>query len=256
MDRSYCVYKHTNRANGKVYIGITYDINYRWRHGGCAYKSNRHFWQAIEKYGWDGFDHEVLYQGLSKEAACEHEIRLIAEHKATEREFGYNKSAGGDVPLVVRFGKENHRYGKHHSEESKAKMSAARRGEKHPWYGKHLPEETRRKIGDANRGRALSPEQKEQLRKANLGKKASAETRKKMSAAQLGRKRPPDIGRKISEAKEKKAVVQFTREGEFVAFWPSVSSAAQANGLTTGQICKCCKGVLQTTGGFSWKYKE
>lgn len=255
MERPYCVYKHTNRANGKVYIGITYDVEYRWRYGGCAYKSNRHFWQAIKKYGWDGFDHEILYDELSKEAACECEIRLISEHRATEREFGYNKSVGGDVPLVVYSGEKHPMYGKHHSEEARTKMSDAKRGEKHPWFAKHLPEETRRKIGDANRGRPISEEQKAQLRKANLGKKASAETRAKMSAAQKARKRGPDIGKKISEAKKKTPVIQLTREGEFVAVWPSVSSAAQATGLTTGQICKCCKGVLRTTGGFTWKYQ-
>ena len=241
--------------NGKVYIGITYDTKYRWRGSGCAYKSNAHFWQAIQKYGWDNFDHEILFDGLTKERACELEIQLILESKSSEREFGYNKSKGGESPLVVYRGEMHHMYGKHFSAETRAKMSESRRGEKNPWYGKHLPEATRKKIGDANRGHVTSQEQKELLRAANLGKKASAETRAKMSAAHLGRKRDPDIGRKISEGKSKTPVIQMTKAGDAVATWRSVSEAAKANDLSTSQICKCCKGELKTSGGFKWKYK-
>ena len=40
--------------------------------------------------------------------------------------------------------------GNRHSEESKIKMSVARRGERNPNYGKPCSEETRRKIGEAN----------------------------------------------------------------------------------------------------------
>jgi len=58
--------------------------------------------------------------------------------------------------------------GKHHSSESKRKMSESHKGEKHFNYGKHLSEETRRKIG-----------------LANLGRHQSAETRKKISEATL-----------------------------------------------------------------------
>ena len=48
---------------------------------------------------------------------------------------------------------ENHpMYRKHHTEESRRKISESIRGEKHPNYGKHLSEETRKKISEANIG--------------------------------------------------------------------------------------------------------
>jgi len=36
--------------------------------------------------------------------------------------------------------------GKHHTEETKRKISEALKGEKSPWYGKHLPEEFKKKL--------------------------------------------------------------------------------------------------------------
>ncbi|MFZ2937622.1 MAG: NUMOD3 domain-containing DNA-binding protein [Candidatus Omnitrophota bacterium] len=64
--------------------------------------------------------------------------------------------------------------GKHPSEESKKKMSEARKGEKHFLYGKHHSEETKRKISEANKGHVPW----------TIGQHHSQETRKKISEAQ------------------------------------------------------------------------
>lgn len=255
LERTYCVYKHTNRANGKVYIGVTYDINRRWRGSGCAYKSNPHFWQAIQKYGWDGFKHEVLADGLQDYVAFEMERRLIAEHRSTERECGYNHSSGGEIPLVWQRGEAHPMYGKHHSPESRAKMSASHTGGKHRCWGTHLPEITRKRIGDANRGRAMSEEQKQLLAKIGTGRKASDETRAKMSRTHMGHPVSEETRQKIREAKESKPIVQLTKEGEVLHVWPSITSASQGSGLDRSQIRKACNGVLKTSGGFVWQYK-
>lgn len=255
LERTYCVYKHTNRTNGKVYIGITYDINRRWRGSGCAYKSNPHFWQAIEKYGWNGFDHEVLATDLADQDAFKMEKRLIAECRATEREYGYNHSPGGECPLVWQRGEAHPRYGKHHSIESRAKMSASHSGEKHRCWGTHLPEITRKRIGDANRGRVMSKEQKRLLASINIGKKASEETKAKMSRAHKGHAVSEETRQKIRETKESKPVVQLSKSGEILNVWPSVTVAARESGLDRSQIRKACNGALKTSGGFCWKYK-
>lgn len=93
----YSVYKHTS-PTGKIYIGITHrKPQERWNHG-KSYKQNKHFYSAIDKYGWDNFKHEVLFSGLSKEEACEKEKELIAYYKSNQREFGYNNSTGGENP--------------------------------------------------------------------------------------------------------------------------------------------------------------
>lgn len=114
---NYIVYKHTNKTNGKVYIGITCQrIHDRWK-GGHGYRS-QYFSRAIKKYGWDGFVHEIVAENLSKEDACELERILIKSYRSTETEYGYNQALGGDGGGM---------YNKHHSESAKKKISKARK---------------------------------------------------------------------------------------------------------------------------------
>ena len=92
----YSVYVHKNKANGKVYVGITSKKpEVRWGNG-RNYTHNRHFMAAIKKYGWDGFDHAVIREGLTEDQAKSKEVSLISAFRATEQEFGYNMSVGGE----------------------------------------------------------------------------------------------------------------------------------------------------------------
>lgn len=126
MNGSYCVYKHTTPSQ-KVYIGIT-SMNplKRWRNGN-GYRNNFHFWNAIVKYGWDNIQHEILCEGLSKEEACQKEIKLIALYKSNNPDCGYNNSIGGETNnnWGPQDGCNNGFYGRHHSKEAKKKISDA-----------------------------------------------------------------------------------------------------------------------------------
>ena len=81
MKNKYIVYKHTT-PRGKVYIGITGNtVERRWQNG-RNYKNNKHFTNAIKKYGWDNIKHEILFDNLTKEQAEEKEILLIKKYKS------------------------------------------------------------------------------------------------------------------------------------------------------------------------------
>lgn len=94
--RCYKVYMHTS-PNEKKYIGITRQEKpeKRWGSNGCGYMDNAYFWRAIQKYGWNNFQHEILFENLTKEEAEQKEIDLIAEYQSNKTEFGYNISSGG-----------------------------------------------------------------------------------------------------------------------------------------------------------------
>ena len=96
MEKKYLIYKHTNKINGKVYIGQTYqDPEKRQQNGISAYKHNEHFLSAINKYGQDNFDHEVIVDNLSEEEMKYYEDYYIEYYDARNPEKGYNILKGG-----------------------------------------------------------------------------------------------------------------------------------------------------------------
>ena len=90
MEKTYCVYIHTNKANGKRYVGMTsLKPEQRWQNG-QGYAFNDHFYNEIIKYGWDNFTHEIAADNLTKTEARIKEIELIQEYKTQDKELGYN----------------------------------------------------------------------------------------------------------------------------------------------------------------------
>lgn len=94
-ERKWCVYCHTNKVNGKKYIGITSTTpNKRWGKNGNKYKGQM-FYCSIEKYGWSSFTHEILYSNLTENEASVKEKSLIKKYKTKNPIFGYNVADGG-----------------------------------------------------------------------------------------------------------------------------------------------------------------
>ena len=88
---------HVNKINCKRYIGITcLRPQDRWLNG-KGYSQCPRFYNAINKYGWDGFYHFVLKMDLSRQEAEEMEISLIKEYNAQNPKYGYNIDSGGKI---------------------------------------------------------------------------------------------------------------------------------------------------------------
>lgn len=140
---------HVNKANGKKYIGITsQSAKGRWKRG-AGYKQQKRFYCAIQHYGWDGFDHYVLFDSLSKEEAEVKEEELIKEHRSNDLSFGYNIENGGRTNKLSDEQKEHLRIvntGKKHTEETKKKMSESHKGMSSAWLtGRKQSEELKEK---------------------------------------------------------------------------------------------------------------
>lgn len=190
MDGLFNVYCHTNKANGKRYIGITKSkVEHRWSNG-SGYKDNPHFYSAIQKYGWDGFEHSVLFSGLSEERAKELERELIAEYNLQDRRYGYNMTAGGDGLLNP-------------TDDVRQKMSDAARSD----HRMSLLAEARKKAAVARTGCRHSAETIKKMSDVKIGHQVSEESRRKISESKKGRpswnKGIPfsdDVKRRMSEA--------------------------------------------------------
>lgn len=127
----YCVYIHTNKINGKKYVGQTCQKpEYRWKKDGRGYRSETYFGKAIQKYGWNNFEHEIIASNLTQEEAKNFEILLIDKLDTMNPDKGYNLTKGGEGTVgVVR------------SDEWKEKQRQAQ-------LGKNISEETRKLISE------------------------------------------------------------------------------------------------------------
>lgn len=142
MERTYTVYMHFNKINSKVYIGITIlKPTVRWGKDGCNYKESPYFWSAIQKYGWENFDHLILATGLSKEEAAEQERFWISEFNSQDKEHGYNLASGG----------------------------YSQPGEENPFWGHTHSEETRRAVAESNKRRVWTQEARQKCRDKLIG---------------------------------------------------------------------------------------
>ena len=89
--KTYSVYEHVF-PNGKRYIGISCEPEKRWN-GGHGYDVQPKMKRAIQCYGWDNIEHNIICEGLPKEQAERLEMYLI--DKLDTIDNGYNVSIGG-----------------------------------------------------------------------------------------------------------------------------------------------------------------
>lgn len=95
----YCIYKVTNKENGKIYIGKTNDFERRKREH-LKRKSDHLFSRAIQKYGESSFLWEIMESGIEtrKEASKRERywIERFRSYYRWEDSNGYNMTFGGD----------------------------------------------------------------------------------------------------------------------------------------------------------------
>ena len=137
MSDNWKVYAHINKINKKAYIGVTSNsLSKRWQNGN-GYSQCAYFRNAINKYGWEGFEHILIIEGLSKDMAMILEIELIKKFNLTNSKFGYNISNGGTAPMK----------GRKHKDKTLLLYSKSRGGKGNPFYGKHHSQQTKEKLG-------------------------------------------------------------------------------------------------------------
>ena len=161
---TYSIYIITNTVNAKQYVGITKRLKKRWTehqrmHGGECLG----LYSAIKKYGKEQFVFSHIADAFDKDAACAIERLLIKEHN-TLAPHGYNLTSGGDGGFEM-------------SAESRAKMSASKKGKPAHNKGKPSSPESIAKMIASKKGKPSN----------RKGATHSPETKIKMSLAQKAR---------------------------------------------------------------------
>lgn len=143
-NKKYCIiYALANKDNGKIYIGQTWQtLIRRMGTNGIGYYGCWHIYNALQLHGLDRFVYSILEKVETQEEADDFEMHYIHEFNTLDTEFGYNIKIGGgyglrtqewkdanSIFMIERHKKDGHpMQGKHHTEETKAKIGAAQRG--------------------------------------------------------------------------------------------------------------------------------
>ena len=223
--KTWKIYCHYNKINGKRYIGQTStSVKDRW-HNGNGYKRHFIFWKAIEKYGWDNFEHIILEDNISSiieaNAREQYWIQYYHTYINDPNCMGYNMTPGGMANGEI-------------SDATKQKISLKNKG-KIAWNkGKH---------------NIYSEEALAKMRTANLGRHFSEEVKAKISAASKGKKRTKETKRKIAEAKYKKVFCI-----ELNKIFNSISEAAIFFNVSISTISGCLNGHAKTAAGYHWSF--
>ena len=186
------IYRHwimNDKNIEKSYVGQTVQLNAedRWGKKGGAYCFRpTKFSNAIKKYGWDNFHHDIV---LKIECDTEEELWFWLDEwekyyieKYDSFKNGYNSTTGGHSRFTI-------------DDDAKEKIREKRakyKGEAHPLYGrtgenavffgrKHSPE-TKRKISESQKGKVITEEQRRKISNTLKGHcYHSEEARKKYS---------------------------------------------------------------------------
>lgn len=134
QDGSYAVYCHTT-PDGKKYIGMT-NMPIKTRFGKGNHYPTPRFKAAIDRFGWNNIEHEVLEYGLTREQASESEIKYINQFNTLNPDYGYNVATGGIHGYVPD---------RTITKETKLKLSIAHQGMK-------ASAQTRKKLSDSHKG--------------------------------------------------------------------------------------------------------
>lgn len=150
-------YLITNKINNKGYVGITTrSLDRRWyEHRFVENSCGQLLGKAIKKYGEENFEIKPIASAKTLENLKSVEKDLIAQFQ-TKVPFGYNLTDGGDGvfgykhdPVLVKRLADAKR-GTKASEETKAKMRVAHGGKNNHFYGKNHTEEAKRKNAEAH----------------------------------------------------------------------------------------------------------
>lgn len=287
-DKKWCVYMHTNKINNKVYVGITSrNPKERWGNNGNHYTKDKQpvFYNAIQKYGWDGFEHIIFAENLTEFEAKQMEIILIALYKTNcckykNPELGYNMTDGGDGTVGRLCTEETKKKisekakGRKFTPELKQKYSILFSEEGNPFYGKTHTEETKILLSKLRSipvvQLSLSGEYINEFPSGREASKILGIDESTINDCCIGKPHCKSGGGYLWVYKKHynpnvkifyqnnhlTSVIQLDKDDNFVTEYPTIKEASLATNTRETGIIACCRGRYKTSGGFKWMYKK
>ncbi len=197
--------------DGKVYIGCT-SVSLDARAKLCYGPTD--FQKAIEQFGWDSIQSEILAETDDKEKARQLEQQYIEQYDATNPEKGYNKIGSGfsmSAPRRIQMSKDMKAYWKNpeHLAKMKAAIAESRRS---PEYRKKVSDAIKKKwktgdyaerVADGMRERGKRPDVKAILSERSSAFWSQEEHRQEQSERMKQVMNRPDVHANLVESRKK-----------------------------------------------------
>lgn len=126
------------------------------------------------------------------------------------------------------------------------------------WEGKHHSNESKYKMSQSALGRKISDDTKKKMSEFWKGKSKSDTHRKKMSESSKGDNNNYKryLERTGLPHAKSKPILQFSLNGELIKEWVNGNIASKESGISYKGINNNLRGKTKTSGGFVWKYKD
>ena len=228
------IYRHwiiNDEGIVKSYIGQVRNRapEQRWKKDGSGYKARKgshKMSRAIDKYGWDNFNHDILLKiecdTLEKLVFWLDEWEQYYIEKYNSFYNGYNSTTG--VNNGVR------------SKETREKISQSLTGRTLSEQTRNNISKSRKGIKPPNTGKPMAQEQKDKISKTMKGRKLPASTKNRMRESHIG------IHARGKNPMATKVICLNTRE-----VFGSCKEAREWCGCK-GDIGACCKGHSKSAG--------
>ena len=286
MKNHYTVYKLTD-PQGKIYIGVTgKTVEERWNKG-RGYSRGTPIREAIRKYGWESFQHEILCEKLSQDGAEKLEKAFITYYDSSDPEKGYNRFLGGlgkgahmsEVTKRLSSAAKNRLYDEHPEIKEKIRKTVKNAFASDPTYRERISKGVINAYENNPAIRAKLREKTKQLwndpkfrERCTAGRRevcemnfdladhtravhrqyyASHPERREEISRQMRAYLSDPANRAFLDADPRGKPVICVETG---VVYPSQLAAEKATGFTG--IHKVCRGRQYTAGGYHWRYAE
>ena len=230
INKEYIVYKATNKINGKIYVGKTYNFEKRKKEHIYDIDNDIPFHRALKKYGIDNFEWEIIDTGIDDKEIIEKEIYWIKKLNSCihfQNSNGYNITLGGDGGTswnsrpVLQFDLSGNYINEY--------MSCAHASAETGVNAHCISHCANRK---AERAGQFQWRFKDECKESKIAPYKKADSCRKRS------------------------IIQLDQSGKYISTFSSITEASIKTGLCRSNISSCLTQKSHRCGGFQWIYKE